>query len=366
MAELVVRNFRKSFAGVGAVNDISFNVADGEFVTLLGPSGCGKSTTLAAIAGLEHPDSGLIRSGEIDLFNSDKGIALQPEARNCGLVFQAYALWPHMTVRDNVGFPLRLRRVHSVERKKRIDEVMELVEIGPLADRFPHQLSGGQQQRVALARTLVYEPAILLLDEPLSNLDAKLRERARIWLSELHRKVRRTTLYVTHDQEEALTLSDRIIVMNKGDIAQIGTPEEIYNSPTDPFVADFVGTTSFLRGRLKQSSNGGQDVAVELPAGQVLHGVSRRELAVGSAVTVAARPERIELLVDDQPPPEGDGCVITARILTRSFLGSRYQYDLQVGEDMIKIQSLHQIAGSMVTMWVPKASCMVFADERPH
>src|SRR5687767_4029587 len=234
MANLVVRDLVKTHGAFVAVNGVSLEAAEGEFITLLGPSGCGKSTTLSAIAGLDHPTSGLIRAGNRDFFNSDRGIALLPEQRNCGLVFQAYALWPHMTVRQNVEFPLKLRKVNVSERRRRVDDSLALVEMTRFSERYPHELSGGQQQRVALARTLVYDPAILLLDEPLSNLDAKLRERARVWLSQLHRAIKRTTVYVTHDQTEALALSDRIIVMNEGRIVQIGTPQEIYEHPAEP------------------------------------------------------------------------------------------------------------------------------------
>ena len=199
MAQLVVKNLVKAFGGFVGVNDVSFTVENGEFLTLLGPSGCGKSTTLAAIAGLDRPTSGSIRADDVTFFDGATGEYLSTEKRNCGLVFQSYALWPHMTVARNVAFPLELRKVTASEISRRVEEVLKLVELGPLADRYPHQLSGGQQQRVALARTLVYRPSILLLDEPLSNLDAKLRERARGWLREIQERVGVTTIYVTHD-----------------------------------------------------------------------------------------------------------------------------------------------------------------------
>ncbi|MCB1971344.1 MAG: ABC transporter ATP-binding protein, partial [Geminicoccaceae bacterium] len=186
MAGLIVENLTKTYGALNAIDDISFEVADGEFLTLLGPSGCGKSTTLAAVAGLTEPTSGRIVSGETVFFDSAQRQYLLPEYRNCGLVFQSYALWPHMTVAKNVAFPLALRKLKKNEIRSRVDEVLSLVELNGMADRYPHQLSGGQQQRVALARTLVYRPALLLLDEPLSNLDAKLRERARLWLRQMH------------------------------------------------------------------------------------------------------------------------------------------------------------------------------------
>ncbi|MCB0271344.1 MAG: ABC transporter ATP-binding protein, partial [Calditrichaeota bacterium] len=189
--------------------------------------------------------SGRIVSGETVFFNGAQRQYLLPEHRNCGLVFQSYALWPHMTVAKNVAFPLALRKLKKNEIRNRVDEVLSLVELNGMADRYPHQLSGGQQQRVALARTLVYRPALLLLDEPLSNLDAKLRERARLWLRQMHELVKISTIYVTHDQVEALALSDRIAVMSHGRIAQIGTPPDVYNNPASPEVADFIGTSSF-------------------------------------------------------------------------------------------------------------------------
>ncbi|MCB0266463.1 MAG: ABC transporter ATP-binding protein, partial [Calditrichaeota bacterium] len=199
---------------------------------------------------LTEPTSGRIVSGETVFFNGAQRQYLLPEHRNCGLVFQSYALWPHMTVAKNVAFPLALRKLKKNEIRNRVDEVLSLVELNGMADRYPHQLSGGQQQRVALARTLVYRPALLLLDEPLSNLDAKLRERARLWLRQMHELVKISTIYVTHDQVEALALSDRIAVMSHGRIAQIGTPPDVYNNPASPEVADFIGTSSFLKGTL--------------------------------------------------------------------------------------------------------------------
>jgi iron(III) transport system ATP-binding protein len=254
MVNLVVDKLVRRYGALTAIDDVSFTVKSGEFLTLLGPSGCGKSTTLGALAGLDRPTEGLIKFGDRVIFDSKKNIYVTAEARNCGLVFQSYALWPHMTIEQNLAFPLKLRKVDRAEQARRIREVLTLVEMQDFAKRFPNQLSGGQQQRVALARTLVYQPSVLLLDEPLSNLDAKLRDKARIWLSELQAQVRLTTIYVTHDQSEALALSDRIAVMNKGRIAQLGTPYEIYSQPADPFVADFIGTSTFFPGRVQSAA----------------------------------------------------------------------------------------------------------------
>jgi iron(III) transport system ATP-binding protein len=360
MAELVVENLRKMFGGVRAVDDVSFRVADGEFLTLLGPSGCGKSTTLAAIAGLDAPDSGLIRVGDHIFFDGNTQRNLPAEARNCGLVFQSYALWPHMTVRANVAFPLKIRRVKVDEQRRRIDKVLALVEMDAYADRYPHQLSGGQQQRVALARTLVYDPTVLLLDEPLSNLDAKLRERARTWLNDLQQTVRITTIYVTHDQTEALALSDRIAVMNKGKIVQIGTPWEIYERPVDPFVADFIGTSSFLHGRLKESRNGRNEALIAVGDGMDISSSLFRDIAAGSDVVVSVRPEKMQLLLAGEGAPQGSGSLVPASILSKSYLGSRWQYQLKVGRADLKIETAREFETANVIAWIPTEGCVVF------
>jgi len=360
MAELVIENLTKRFGEVVAVDSVSIHVADGEFVTLLGPSGCGKSTTLAAVAGLDRPDGGRISVGGTVYFDERTGTFLPPEARNCGLVFQSYALWPHMTVFDNVVFPLTLRKVPSAERKRRVEEVLALVEMEPYADRYPHQLSGGQQQRVALARTLVYRPAILLLDEPLSNLDAKLRDRARTWLAELRTRLGLTTIYVTHDQIEALSLSDRIVVMNGGRIAQIGTPQDIYERPADPFVADFIGTTNFLPGRVVGAPDGGQAL-IELEDGQrVAVQVERRTAAPGSRVTLAYRPEQIGVVAEGEAAPDGAGSVVTARVISRAYVGGRWQVGLDLGGGPLRLETARPPSGEQVRLWLPAAGGILF------
>ena len=361
MTELVVENLCKKFHSITAIENINFRVADGEFLTLLGPSGCGKSTTLAAIAGLDQPSSGLIRTGEAVFFDSATRTFLPAEKRNCGLVFQSYALWPHMTVRDNVAFPLKLRRVGRAERNRKVDEVLELVEMQPYANRYPHELSGGQQQRVALARTLSYKPAVLLLDEPLSNLDAKLRERARVWLGQLKEQVRMTTIYVTHDQSEALALSDRIVVMNKGRIVQIGTPEEIYAQPSEPFVADFIGTSSFFPGRAVASEGGLTTVLFD--GDQTMSVIGPRALASGTAVRVSVRPEQLQMLKRREDRPDVDGVTLNARILTRSFLGARFQYELDVAGTVAKVETAEHFTAPDVLLWVPAAGSVAFGDK---
>ena len=343
-----------------AVDNVSFTVKSGEFLTLLGPSGCGKSTTLAAVAGLERPDQGVIRFGNEVFFDSAQNRFLPAEARNCGLVFQSYALWPHLTVAQNLAFPLKLRKVAKKERQARIAEVLALVEMDPYADRYPNQLSGGQQQRVALARTLVYQPSVLLLDEPLSNLDAKLRDRARIWLSELQAKVRLTTIYVTHDQTEALSLSDRIAVMSAGKIVQIGTPHDIYLKPADPFVADFIGTSSFFKGRVRSAVLGQSQLAVEISGGQTLLAEAAGNFAVGEEVVVAVRPERIQLGASELSPGSQDGTSLPGRSISRSYLGARYQYLVDIGGEVIKTESPESFPEGELWAWIPASGCTVF------
>jgi iron(III) transport system ATP-binding protein len=358
MAELVIEALVKRFGEVRAVDDVSLHVADGEFVTLLGPSGCGKSTTLAAVAGLDRPDGGRIRVGQTVYFDASSGTYLPPEARNCGLVFQSYALWPHMTVFDNVVFPLTLRKVSAAERRRRVEEVLALVEMERFADRYPHQLSGGQQQRVALARTLVYRPAILLLDEPLSNLDAKLRDRARAWLAELRTRLGLTTIYVTHDQIEALSLSDRVVVMNGGRIAQVGTPQDIYERPADPFVADFIGTTNFVPGRMLEPTANGGRALLELGDGQRIEVLGASAAEAGARVTLAFRPEQIRLAADGEAM-EG-GSVVTARVVSRSYVGGRWQLGLDLGGGPVRLETEDPPESQEVRLWLPRTGGILF------
>ncbi|MDB5416193.1 MAG: transporter ATP-binding protein [Rubritepida sp.] len=359
MADLLIEGLVKRFGDVRAVDNLSLHVADGEFVTLLGPSGCGKSTTLAAVAGLDRPDEGRIIVGGKTYFDSARGIWLPPEARGCGLVFQTYALWPHMTVYDNVVFPLTLRKVSGADRKRRVAEVLALVEMEPYADRYPHQLSGGQQQRVALARTLVYQPAILLLDEPLSNLDAKLRDRARAWLAELRTRLGLTTIYVTHDQIEALSLSDRIVVMNAGRIAQVGPPQEIYERPADPFVADFIGTTNFLPARVAEVGAG--SAVLELGDGQRVEVAAERPPAQGSRVTLAFRPEQMRAATAGEVS-DGQGCVVETRVLSRSYVGGSWQVALDLGGGALRLETATPPAGDTARIWLPRSGGIVFQE----
>ena len=244
MPTVELQDVSKEFRSVLAVRAINLTVKDGEFLALLGPSGCGKTTTLRMVAGFEVPTTGEIRIRGRTV--SGPGGFVPPEARNVGMVFQSHAVWPHMTVEDNVGYPLKLRGLPAAERRERSHRILDLVHLSGLEARFPHQLSGGQQQRVAVARALNMEPAVLLMDEPLSNLDAQLRKEMRLEIKTIQRRLGITILYVTHDQEEALTMADRVAVMGHGMIHQIGCPEEVFEQPADRFVAEFMGCTTFL------------------------------------------------------------------------------------------------------------------------
>ena len=354
MADLVLQNLTKAYGAVKAVDDISLTVAEGEFLTLLGPSGCGKSTTLFAIAGLDRPTAGTIRVGDTVLFDGRKGVFVAPEHRNIGLVFQSYALWPHMTVAQNLAFPLDLRKIGRAEQETRIREALALVEMTAYIDRYPFELSGGQQQRVALARALVYRPRLLLLDEPLSNLDAKLRERARIWLRQLQERLNVTTIYVTHDQAEALAVSDRIAVLNGGRIRQIGTPTEIYEQPTDAFVADFIGSSNFLDGRLIGADAGW--ATVRLKDGTVIRTVAR-SLQPGIDVTVAVRPERIELV--DGPQENA----LRVRFGAGAYLGSVYHYEVTGGGTQFRVQTPRRIEAQEAFVRIPPEASTLFPRE---
>jgi putative spermidine/putrescine transport system ATP-binding protein len=279
MARLEIDHLSKRYGDFYAARDVTLDVADGEFLVLLGPSGCGKTTTLRMIAGFVEPTSGFARLGGRDITR------LPPWQRNTGLVFQNYALFPHLTVAQNVGFGLEMRKVAPADIAPRVDEALRLVRLGHLGERLPRQLSGGQQQRVALARALVFRPDVLLLDEPLSNLDAKLRQEVRVEIRELQRSLELTTVMVTHDQEEALTMADRLVVMSDGAVRQVGTQRDLYERPANRFVAGFVGRSSFLKGTLAGAGRfrtaGGLDV---------------RCLGEGSGAGVMAlRPERVSV-----------------------------------------------------------------------
>jgi iron(III) transport system ATP-binding protein len=342
--DIRVEHLSKSFSGSKVLDDVSFTVKEKELVTLLGPSGCGKTTTLLSIAGFQTPDEGRIGCGTDVFFDRDARIDLAAERRNLGIVFQSYAIWPHMTVAQNLAFPLRVRKMGRPAIRDRVAEVLALVELSAFADRYPHQLSGGQQQRVALARAIAYSPAVLLLDEPFSNLDAKLRERARDWLKELQHTLGLTTIFVTHDQDEALSMSDRILVMDGGRILREGTPEEVYRQPRERFVAEFLGQCNFLTGAV----SAGPDGDAVLKTAEFSGGIAVRGRHDGPTGTIAVRPEDIEISEHDTPAAGAE-----ASILHASYLGDHYQYRVAVGSVQLSVRSHRQLAHGPVRLRIP-------------
>jgi iron(III) transport system ATP-binding protein len=337
MPDVELSGITKSFGALRAVDGIDLHIQQGEMVTLLGPSGCGKTTTLRMIAGLEVPDKGRIRIGDMTAYDADSRLNVAPEHRDLGMVFQSYAIWPHMTVMQNVGYPLRMRGVGQDEQRQLIGAVLKQVGLGGLEQTPATNLSGGQQQRVALARALVFEPHVLLLDEPLSNLDAKLREHMRFELRIMQRRLGVTALYVTHDQEEALTLSDRVVVMRGGLIEQMGSPSEIYESPATRFVAEFIGKANFIPVTGDVTKNGGEAsvplatytgaITVTLDADAVRGGNTADE-----PTSLFVRPENIRIESSDGTSEEGE-IRIAGRVLGRAYLGDHAEYLIGINED---------------------------------
>ena len=327
-------------ADVIAVNGVSFTVAKGEHVTLLGPSGCGKTTTLRTIAGLETPSAGSIHIDGRAMYSAAERTNVMAEKRGVSMVFQSYAVWPHMTVFDNVAYGLRVRKQSKGEIKENVDRALGLVQMRHLADRAASKLSGGQQQRVALARAIAFSPTVVLFDEPLSNLDAKLRAEMRVELRELQRRLGITSVYVTHDQEEALAISDRVIVMNVGVIEQIGTPEDIYNRPRNRFVADFVGSANLIKGRVLGAAGPGGIVDFEAAGGQVLKAVGPNALT-GRETEVAVRTAYIGIGAGN--PGDNQMAGVVRR---RMFHGDFVQY-------VVDCASVGQGGGQMIVRRPP-------------
>lgn len=318
-----VRDLVVRYGEVTAVGGVSFTVGRGEHVTLLGPSGCGKTTTLRALAGLETPSAGSIRIGGQTVYSAAERRNVPAEKRGISMVFQSYAVWPHMSVFDNVAYGLRVRKLPRAEVARQVERVLDLVQMREYAVRSASLLSGGQQQRVALARAIAFSPAVLLFDEPLSNLDAKLRAEMRVELRALQRRLGITSVYVTHDQEEALAISDRVIVMHVGGIEQIGTPEDIYHRPRTRFVADFVGSANLIEGRLAGPVNGGGAVRFESAGGLMLQ-ASAPGPPRGGEDTVAVRTAHIGLSTNGAAPVEHNTAAGTIR--QRLFHGDFIQY----------------------------------------
>src|SRR5262252_2079681 len=313
----------------GGIRDASFTLEPGTFFTLLGPSGCGKTTTLRCIAGLEMPDQGIIAVESRTLFDATARVNVPVEQRSVGMVFQSYAIWPHMTVAENVAFPFTVskqRRYSKAEIAEGVRRALAIVDLAGFEQRPATRLSGGQQQRVALARAVVHEPRLLLLDEPLSNLDAQLRDEMRSELKRLQSKIGITTVYVTHDQSEALALSDRIAVIDRGTITQIGSPQDIYFRPANPFVARFVGATNLLTGRLVNSANG--KAAVEVLNGRQIQCLVPQGIDDPSAVAVSIRPESIQLVARNAGAVGGGENCLAGRISGVTFLGAARRVDV--------------------------------------
>ncbi len=328
MTSVHLNHISKKFGATLALDDIELQIAAGELFFLLGPSGCGKSTLLRLIAGLLEPTSGRI------LFNERDVTALGTEKRNAVMCFQSYALWPHMTVRDNVRFGLDVRQIPGAERERRVDEVLQLVQMDRLSDRRPNQLSGGQQQRVALARALAVKPDCLLLDEPLSNLDSKLRIEMRSEIRRICSTAGFTTIYVTHDQKEALSIADRIAVLKDGKLAQVGSPDELYHRPATAFVADFIGHTNLLAGRIASTS--GDGLTVTTAAGDIHAAVDRRSSLADVNVIVSIRPEQIRVRSDVSAMPNGANR-IRAQPIETTFLGEASEHVMLADGQRIKV-----------------------------
>ena len=352
MPDIALDNLSKSFGALVAVDGATLTAADGELLTLLGPSGCGKTTTLRMIAGLEEPSGGSIRIGEHTVYDRARGIDVPAEIRGLGMVFQSYAIWPHMTVAENVAYPLRMRHVGRARQRELVDKVLDLVGLGGLGDKPSPLLSGGQQQRVALARALVFEPALLLLDEPLSNLDAKLREQMRFELRIMQQRVGLTAVYVTHDQEEALTLSDRLVVMNHGEIEQIGTPTDVYEHPATRFVAQFIGKGNMIdvaggvdwqpSGARLTLHSGAGTTEVQLPSSSIRTEPARKTNGKAApAASLFVRPEKIEIGDGARNATKSAHAVhLPGRVLGRAYVGNRAEYLVMINDTTsLKVES---------------------------
>ena len=376
-AFITVRNLVKRFGELAAVDDVSFDVAESHTLALLGPSGCGKTTILRCLAGLETPDEGYINIGGTIVFDSASRINLMPEARQLGIVFQSYAVWPHMTVAENVGFPLKVRGAPKAQQRDQVVKILEIIGLAALIDKPATQLSGGQQQRVALARALVHEPRLVLFDEPMSNLDAQLREQVRIELKVLQERLGFTAIYVTHDQSEAFALAEKIIVMNRGRIDTVGLPKDVFQRPQTPFVARFLGlnvmdakvvrTEPSVHGAPAGSAES-RLAQVELDGGVMLWGEvgPGRQVREGERVLACIRKEHvgIRLPVAGTPPPSGASQLLAGEIRASSFLGLVEEYIVAVGG--VELRAIQPFTGAQsgdrVEVSINPSACIVLSE----
>jgi len=358
MAFIEIKNLFKRFKKVVAVNRIHIDIAQGEMLTLLGPSGCGKTTTLRCIAGLERPEDG-------DIVIDGKSMVaegfVQPSKRGIGMVFQNYAVWPHMKVVNNIIYGLKFQGFSKKEIRSKAEQVLDLVDLSGLEERYPGQLSGGQQQRVALARALVRNPKVLLLDEPLSNLDAKLREKMRFEIKSLVKRMGITSVYVTHDQAEAMVISDRIVVMESGNVVQIGNPEQIYQNPANRFVADFIGAMNFISGEIVRvlPDSGNVQVRTEFSGNMLCQTPDMAATTSGKQVYASIRPEDVQIL--SNPPQETEN-LFKGTIAHRAYLGNFMFFFVNINGTMIRVQVPHHLPheeGDEVYLFLNPQKCMI-------
>ncbi len=357
-ADVELIGLSRYYGEVPAIRDVHLHVRAGELVTLLGPSGSGKTTTLMAVAGFVHPSEGDIRIGGRSVLD------LPPDRRNLGVVFQSYALFPHMSVFENVAFPLRMRRLERTTIRRRVGEALALVQLGHLGERRIQQLSGGQQQRVALARALVFEPPVLLMDEPLGALDRQLREQMQLEIKRLQRSLGLTALHVTHDQEEALVLSDRIAILHEGAVHQVGSPAEVYERPATAFVASFVGESNFLAGVVGEAGSGGVLVRVDAAGGTLRAPAPAAAVARGQAVRVMVRPEAVRLLPAAADP--GADNALAGRIEEAVYLGQAVRYVVRAGGAGLIVREPHRsgepvrpVGADVVAAWSPAGTVLL-------
>ena len=362
-APVRLQGLRKAYGDTVAVRDITLSVNSGEFITLLGPSGSGKSTTLMMIAGFVQPSDG-------EIYIDDRPVArIPPESRELGMVFQSYALFPHMTIAQNIAFPLKMRRWPRQEIGRKVAAALEMVKLPGYEERSPRQLSGGQQQRIALARAIVFEPRVLLMDEPLGSLDKKLRDHMQAEIKRIQQQLNMTVIYVTHDQEEALTMSDRIVVMHEGRIQQVGTPTALYDEPENAFVADFIGEANFVSGTVSEVDASGM-ISVRHRSGQVFRAVGRRAVECGMQVVASIRPERLRIVMGMVEGPDYNHW--KGRVGQITFVGDATKYKI-VLEDMtltVKTQSQDlesqvRVGDDVTVIWRPAHTALLHDDATP-